>query len=162
MPINSPLPASPHAGCLSILSSSGLPFQKFFFISRKLFMFPSLPGEGSRARWRAGRRALPQPLLEIQRQIVHCTALNWLHSGISGPVLADTTEKSSSIAAENIAREEIPVQGGRGKVGHNLCRVTPTKASPPLLLLHWSQLFAFLGLSPPPRASDEAPSRHHH
>lgn len=125
-------------------------------------MFPSLPGEGSRARWRAGRRALPQPLLEIQRQIVHCTALNWLHSGISGPVLADTTEKSSSIAAENIAREEIPVQGGRGKVGHNLCRVTPTKASPPLLLLHWSQLFAFLGLSPPPRASDEAPSRHHH
>lgn len=119
-------------------------------------MFPFLPGEGSRARWHAGR-ALPQPLLEIQRQIVHCTALNWLHSGISGPVLADETEMSSSLAAENIAREEIPVQCGRSKVRCNLPRVTPTNVSPPLLLLlQWSQLFAFLGLSPPPRASDES------
>lgn len=71
-------------------------------------MFSFLPGEGSRERWQAGR-ALPQPLREIQRQLVHGMALNWLRSGTSGPILGDETEKCSSLTAENIAKEEIPV-----------------------------------------------------
>lgn len=55
-------------------------------------MFSFLPREGSGERQHAGR-ALPQPLLEIQRQLVHGMALNWLHSETSGPILSDETER---------------------------------------------------------------------
>lgn len=71
-------------------------------------MFSFLPREESRERRHVGR-ALPQPLLEKQRQLVHGMALNWLHSGTSGSILSDETEMCSSLTAENIARAEIPI-----------------------------------------------------
>lgn len=57
------------------------------------------------------RKALPQPLLEIERQLVHGKALNCLHSGTSGPILSDEIQMCTSLPPENIARAEIPIQG---------------------------------------------------
>lgn len=56
----------------------------------------------------ACREGTTQPLLGIQRQLVHGMPLNWLHSGTSGLILSDETEICGSLSVESIARAEIP------------------------------------------------------
>lgn len=75
-------------------------------------MFSFLPREGSKERWRA-RRALPQPLLEIQRQLVHGMALNWLHSGTLGPILSDETDVQFPHSGEHCKGRDSHLRGGR-------------------------------------------------